>query len=358
VIDPLTVAYFNYEVICRYMMGRYEEALETIKEAFQLYPAVIRLHDFRARIYLTMGKYEDVIKTADAGFRASAIRPPSTVAYLASAYTKLKNKDKAKELLDELIKRSDAHEKGVNIYIVYVAHAMGDDTNAQHWLAKAKQTNDVDLIWLSVDPLLKDFRDKSEKSSAPSFEAAEKHITDLLNKELPGHQYHNMAHIQDVLQASLTIAKAEQLSQDEVKLLRVAALFHDVGFIHSPKNHEEKGAEMVREMLPAFGFNEQQIEIICNMILATRLPQSPVTQLEKVLCDADLDYLGRADFYEIGGRLYQEMLEAGVVETEREWNIMQRTFLQSHRYHTTFSKTNREQSKQERLREISSGLKR
>jgi TolB-like protein/predicted metal-dependent HD superfamily phosphohydrolase len=357
VIDPLTVAYFNYEVICRYMMGRYEEALETIKEAFQLYPAVIRLHDFRARIYLTMGKYEEVIETADSGFRASAIRPPSTVAYLASAYTKLNNTDKAKELLDELIKRSNANEKGVNIYIVYVVHAMGDDTTAQHWLAKAKQTNDVDLIWLSVDPLLKDFRDKSEKSSAPDYEAAEMHITDLLNKELPGHQYHNMAHIQDVLQASLTIARAEQLSQDEVKLLRVAALFHDVGFIHSPKNHEEKGAEMVREMLPAFGFKEQQIEIICNMILATRLPQSPVTQLEKVLCDADLDYLGRDDFYEIGGRLYQEMLEAGVVETEREWNIMQRTFLQSHRYHTTFSKTNRESTKQERLQEIMEKLK-
>jgi uncharacterized protein len=203
---------------------------------------------------------------------------------------------------------------------------------------------------------LKGLRDQSDKSSA-DFEAAEQHITKLLNKELPAHQYHNMAHIQDVFQASLTIAKAEQLSEDDTKLLRVAALFHDAGFIHSPKNHEEKGAEIAKEILPIHGFNQQQVEIIYNMILATKLPQSPVTKLEKVLCDADLDYLGRADFYEIGGRLYQEMLEAGVVETEREWNIMQRTFLQSHRYHTNYSKSKRESPKQERLQEIMEKLK-
>lgn len=99
------------------------------------------------------------------------------------------------------------------------------------------------------------------------------------------------------------------------------------------------------------------MEAIAGMIMATRLPQSPTTLLEKILCDADLDYLGRDDFYEIGGRLFAELKEQEVVETEREWNIMQRTFLQSHRYHTRFGQTNREPGKQERLQEISAKLK-
>ena len=85
------------------------------------------------------------------------------------------------------------------------------------------------------------------------------------------------------------------------------------------------------------------------MILATRLPQSPTTLNEKILCDADLDYLGREDFYTTGNKLFQEMLEQGAVENEREWNLVQRTFLVSHRYHTNYSITNRESSKQERL---------
>ena len=76
--------------------------------------------------------------------------------------------------------------------------------------------------------------------------------------------------------------------------------------------------------------------------MATRIPQSPSTKLEKILCDADLDYLGRDDFYEIGSRLFEELRDQGVVETEREWNLVQKTFLDSHRYHTNFSKINRQ----------------
>jgi hypothetical protein len=75
------------------------------------------------------------------------------------------------------------------------------------------------------------------------------------------------------------------------------------------------------------------------------------------LCDADLDYLGREDFYEIGGRLLEELKTQGVVETEREWNLVQKTFLESHRFHTQYSKANRETFKKERLQEIGAKLK-
>lgn len=158
--------------------------------------------------------------------------------------------------------------------------------------------------------------------------------------------------------SAAAIAKTETLNDEELELLEVAALLHDVGFIHGAKNHEEKGAEMARELLPQFQYSPHQINIICNMILATKLPQSPSTLLERILCDADLDYLGRADFPQISKSLFEEMLAGGAVETEREWNLVQRTFLQSHKYHTTFSQANREPNKQQRLQEIGAGLKR
>jgi uncharacterized protein len=114
---------------------------------------------------------------------------------------------------------------------------------------------------------------------------------------------------------------------------------------------------MAKEILPNYGLSIHQVELICNMILATRIPQSPVTKLDKILCDADLDYLGREDFYQIGGRLLEELKEQGVVETEREWNLVQKTFLESHRFHTQYSKINRENFKKERLLEIATKLK-
>jgi TolB-like protein/predicted metal-dependent HD superfamily phosphohydrolase/Tfp pilus assembly protein PilF len=361
-IDPLTVAYFNYQTINLYLLNRYEEAISTIKEALQLYPTVLRLYDFLGRVYLTMGNYEEAVKALETGIRTSKIRPPSMVAYLASAYAGLKNETKAKELTDELIARSETREKGVNVYLVHAFNSLGDVNSAKTWLDKAKKTNDIDLIWWHVDPLFNNLRtivpNAGVRLSAPDYAAAENHIVEMLEKGMPNLQYHNIDHVYDVLNSSLVIAKTERLKEEEIQLLKLAALFHDAGFIYSPKNHEAKGAEMAKELLPSYGLNAEQVDAIANMIKATRIPQSPVTQLEKILCDADLDYLGRDDFYEIGGRLLEELKAQGVVETEREWNLIQKTFLESHRYHTKFSKETRENKKQQHLEEIMAKFRR
>jgi len=360
-IDPLTVAYFNYQTISLYLLNRTEEVLNTLNEALQLYPTVVRLYDYLGRVYLTCGQYKDAIEAITSGLRTSKIRPPSMVAYLASAYAGINQEDKASELLEELIKRSEAKEKGVNVYIVHICCAMNKITEAKEWLRKARVTNDIDLIWWNVDPLLKNLREQLAMDPdlpTADFEAAEKQIVDLLKSKMPNLQYHNMDHIYDVLNAALLIAESEHVSGEEVKLLRLAALYHDAGFIHSPKNHEERGANMARGNLPLFCFNEEQIATICNMIIATRIPQTPTTPLDKILCDADLDYLGRDDFYEIGGRLLEELKAQGVVETEREWNLVQKTFLESHRYHTRFSKENREAKKHQHIQEIIAKVRR
>jgi TolB-like protein/predicted metal-dependent HD superfamily phosphohydrolase/Flp pilus assembly protein TadD len=359
-IDPLTVAYFNYKTISLYLMGNYDDALATLQEALNLYPTVVRLYDFLGRTYLTMGRNQDAVDAILSGLRTSKIRPPSMVAYLAAAYAALKNETKSNELLAELTRRSETNEKGTNIYVVYALNAMGNITAARQWLEKARKTNDVDLIWWDVDPLIKDLREQinRELAKGPDFAGAEKHITDLLVKEMPNLQYHNIDHIHDVLGAAMLIGKSENLNEEELQLIRLAALFHDAGFIHSPKSHEEKGKEMASEILPAYGLDRDRIGIIGNMILATRIPQSPATKLERILCDADLDYLGRDDFYEIGAKLLEELKSLGIVETEREWNLVQKTFLESHRYHTPFSKENREVKKHQHLQEIAAKFRR
>jgi len=357
-IEPLTVAYYNYQSLILYLMGRNEEAISTLQEALKLYPAVIRLYDFLARIYLTLGRFDETIDAIKTGFASSSIRPPSMVAYLAAGHIGLNQHDKANKLLNELIDRSHANEKGVNIYLVHIFNAMGDATNATLWLANAKQTNDVDLIWWQVDPLLKNMREQQDQEKKqPDFEAAEKHIVALLEEQMPNLPYHNINHIYDVLDAALVIAESEKISADEIKILRLAVLFHDAGFTKAATNHEATGVEIAKELLPSFGLVPDQIEVIGQMILATRIPQSPTSKLGRILCDADLDYLGRKDFYEIGRRLFEELSEQGVVETEREWNLVQKTFLESHRFHTDFSKANRVPTKQKHLQEISEKLK-
>jgi len=159
-IDPLTVAYYNYQIVSLYLLNRHEEALTAINEALQLYPSVLRLYDFLARIYLSLGRYEDTVEAVGSGLSISTIRPPSMVAYLAAAHAGLDEETKTKELLDELILRSKGDEKGVNIYVVHVFNAIGDSTSARLWLEKARKSNDVDLIWWNVDPILKILREQ------------------------------------------------------------------------------------------------------------------------------------------------------------------------------------------------------
>jgi TolB-like protein/predicted metal-dependent HD superfamily phosphohydrolase len=358
-IDPLTVAYFNYQTICLHLLGKNDKALETALEGLRLYPSVLRFYDFLARINIALERWRDAEEAVLAGFRSSTVRPPSMVAFLAIASASLGKEEKSRELVDELVTRSGKNEREVNINIMQVFSALGDFASARNWLNKARETNDVGLIWWQVDPLLKNFRNHKDASDIPlkpDFQSAEKYITARLEAEMPKLPYHNIDHIHDVLNAALAIAKHEGVSDDEIKLVRLAALFHDAGFIESSSNHEERGAKMAREILPAYGLQKEQIEMISKMIMATRLPQTPETKLERILCDADLDYLGRDDYYQISGHLLEEMKINNVVETEREWNIMQKTFLESHRFHTDFSKQNREGSKNIRLQEIAAQL--
>src|SRR6186713_2897321 len=66
-------------------------------------------------------------------------------------------------------------------------------------------------------------------------------------------------------------------------------------------------------------YAEEEADRICNMILATRIPQLPKTHLEEIMCDADLDYLGRNDYTQIADGLYEEMRMAGQIKTEKDW---------------------------------------
>ncbi|HQW06995.1 MAG TPA: HD domain-containing protein [Flavobacteriales bacterium] len=168
--------------------------------------------------------------------------------------------------------------------------------------------------------------------------------------------YHSLEHTLDVYASVVDIAEQEGVTGDGLILLKIAALYHDAGFTVQDLEHEVAGCRIVKEELPKFGFTPDQVELICNMILATKIPQSPRNKLARILCDADLDYLGRGDFRQIGAELFKEMKHYGVLNTEREWNELQVRFLERHQYFTVTNKRVREPKKQEHLREVKAWL--
>lgn len=186
-----------------------------------------------------------------------------------------------------------------------------------------------------------------------TYSSEEKFILQKLENELPkGLTYHGLHHTLDVFNAAMKIAAAENLTAAEMKLLRIAVLYHDAGFISTYKNHEEKACELVKENLPGFGYTAKEIDVICGMIRATKIPQTPHTILEKIICDADLDYLGRNDYYKISNTLLEEMKIYVHLHEEKEWYRIQKKFLEKHQYYTEFGRKNREPQKLQYLKEI------
>ncbi len=177
-------------------------------------------------------------------------------------------------------------------------------------------------------------------------------VTEVLSSQLnPHYYYHNLRHTLDVIENTQIIGKAEGLEPIDLWVLKIAALFHDTGFLDQRKHHEIAGVEFFKKQVD-FKLDNNLIEKISNCILATQMPQNPKNLLECVICDADLDYLGRNDFEEIGLDLFQELKYCNEIATETEWDEMQVKFLQNHIFHTHYSKTNREPIKQQHLSKL------
>jgi hypothetical protein len=185
------------------------------------------------------------------------------------------------------------------------------------------------------------------------FEKVREYIIAKLKNELPPIlYYHCYNHVIDVYAAAEKLAELEGVEGDDLVLLKTAVLFHDSGFTVQLNNHEMVGCGIVRDQLPRFDYNSVQIEKICGMIMATKIPQNPHNLLEQIICDADLDYIGRDDFWEIGGKLFLELKGLGILKTELEWNRLQISFLSAHQYFTASARQLRQEKKLLHLKEV------
>ncbi len=185
----------------------------------------------------------------------------------------------------------------------------------------------------------------------PDFERARRHAFERLEREL-AHDlvYHSLRHTRDdVLPAVRHFAAMEGVDGEEMLLLSTAAVYHDIGFIEQYFNHESVGVRIAEETLPQFGFSRAQIQVIQNIIWATKLPQTPRNLLEQIMADADLDVLGRDDFLERNQDLRAELALYDKPVSDYEWYSRQLQFLTSHQYFTAAARASRGITKQRNI---------
>lgn len=189
--------------------------------------------------------------------------------------------------------------------------------------------------------------------NAELFVKIHSHVFSMLDDLSPALIYHAVSHTEDVVQRADEIFLEEGFTDPNDRFtLKLAALFHDTGFLYCYDDHEMASCAIAQQELPQFGISQQGIDEICTIILATKIPQKPKSKLAEILCDADLDYLGRDDFFSIGALLFHEWMNFKRVNSERDWNTIQCFFLEQHHYFTNTNKKHRAPKKKEHLESV------
>jgi len=176
-------------------------------------------------------------------------------------------------------------------------------------------------------------------------------VINLLKEKLsPFYYYHDVEHTLYVQQKVVEIGEQEACNANEIEALKVAALWHDAGFITSYLRHEEEGCVLVRQYMPGYGYSDADIASLCGMIMATRIPQSPKNKLEEIIADADLEYLGTPAAGVRAEKLFHELQHQSPSLSRAQWRKTQIAFLDKHRYFTPYCKASKEPIKQAYLR--------
>ena len=180
-------------------------------------------------------------------------------------------------------------------------------------------------------------------------------ILDRLSEELPNDlHYHAAPHTFDVFSEAIRFSILDDLDQNDVELLAIAAAYHDAGYLESPIDNEHIGAEMAKRAMQAHSYKESQIELVRGMILDTKLVKTESgyrqvarSELSKYLLDADLSNLGRDDFFQ------KAELQRREVAFDRPLFYQQLLhFLSIHNWQTEIAKQLRNIQKQANIQQL------
>jgi len=192
----------------------------------------------------------------------------------------------------------------------------------------------------------------------PRLKRVDQYVRALFRDELPaGIKYHNADHTlhatKGVVAVANNLAKLENVSELDRELIIAAAYFHDTGYIREYEKNEPIAARMAGRILKLIGYKPDEIEKVQKMILATDPDVEPKTHVEKILCDADLDNLGREDFFQLDERLREGRGMRGIdVSDDVTWYRNTLEFLEKHQYYTESQNRLREKGKQKNTRAL------
>ncbi len=169
---------------------------------------------------------------------------------------------------------------------------------------------------------------------------AEQHATDILKNQLSSDLiFHNLEHTEAIVEAVRLIGTHDQLSEEEMEMVQIAAWFHNTGYKDAYIGHNEESKAIAATFLNKENVPPQKRDKILNCILASKVGNKPKENIEKVLVDARQTVVKEDNFRVQLDLLRQELL-AVKKEEQSEVESLQ-SYLKAilkYEFHTNYGK--------------------
>ncbi|MFL6415160.1 MAG: tetratricopeptide repeat protein [Bryobacteraceae bacterium] len=158
-LDPLSARSHRGGGVRSYLLRDFANALLSFDRALELGPNIENTHYYRGLALLQLGEMDDAIAAL-----TRSLEPPTAGArlgVLVRAYTAGNYRSKAEEALQELHQRL-ANGSASPVAFVHAYAALGQISEALHWLQRAARERYTGLMYLKLDPLYDCLRNEPE----------------------------------------------------------------------------------------------------------------------------------------------------------------------------------------------------
>ena len=164
-------------------------------------------------------------------------------------------------------------------------------------------------------------------------------VLDLLQQKFPEnrHYHRGVSHTLNSLGVVEEYIDYMRVGTYEAQILRLGVLMRDLGELNTVE-HGEDGIALVKKVMSDAGFSFVQTKVVSDLVNAARHPHRPTNLLERIICDVDMEFLGREDHDEASEMFFQELLKNSLVNSREEWELWQQEMLDNHKSHTPYGR--------------------
>jgi class 3 adenylate cyclase len=162
----------------------------------------------------------------------------------------------------------------------------------------------------------------------------EEAVIKIFDEEAPPNLYfHNSSLVKNISNYVELLSTSEKLPEEEFINLKIASVFLLTGFIYDYEKPMEASIRLADEILPKYGFSQENIESACR-IIRNSYHDKYETMADNILHDARYEYLGRIDYLKLTDKLFREKAEHGKLFDKKSWRDEQKKTLLNHDFLT------------------------